>query len=57
MLPVVHEQVWDPELLRVYSHVLHVPVLGLVPREVVVSPVLKESGGRERGEREYELRK
>ena len=39
-LPVVHEQVRHPQLLGVDAHLVDVAVLGTVPRQVVVRPVL-----------------
>ena len=40
-LPVVHEQVWQPDVLGRDPHVHHVPVLGRVPLEVGVIPLLQ----------------
>lgn len=46
-LPVVHEDIRFPKLVRRNSKVLHTTVLGLVPLEVVVIPLLrtKRMGG------------
>ena len=41
-LPVVHEQVRHPQLLGVDAHLVDVAVLGPVPRQVVVRPVLSQ---------------
>lgn len=41
-LPVVHEQVRHPQLLGVDAHLVDPAVLGPVPRQVVVRPVLSQ---------------
>ena len=43
-LPVVHEDVRLPELVRGHADVLNVPVLGLVPPHVDVIPFLCDMG-------------
>ena len=40
-VPVVHEDVWFPEVARGHSNILHHPILRLVPFQINISPLLK----------------
>ena len=40
-VPVVHEDVWFPEVARGHSNILHHPIFRLVPFQINISPLLK----------------
>ena len=40
-VPVVHENVWFPEVAGGHSNILHHPILRLVPFQINISPLLK----------------
>lgn len=40
LLPVIHENIRFPKLVRCYSQILYAPILWLVPAKVVIVPLL-----------------
>ena len=40
LLPVIHQNVWSPDLWRRNSDILDVPILRLVPPQIIIGPLL-----------------